>query len=125
MNRMPSSRALETECHRNKEVIRLLKNLKPDHKTIPRFTQNNPKAIKRVFHQTVKIAQHFNLIGGLLIAGDSTKLRAQNSKKNNFNALKTERHLKYIDTKLVDFKKEINEAEGKLSEERAAKIEAK
>jgi hypothetical protein len=27
----------------------------------------------------------FELIGGSLVAGDSTKLRAQNSKKNNFN----------------------------------------
>ena len=33
----------------------------------------------------MQIARHFDLIGGKLIAGDSTKLRAQNSKKNNFN----------------------------------------
>ena len=31
MNRMRSSRQLEKECHRNLEVIWLLKNLKPDH----------------------------------------------------------------------------------------------
>jgi len=123
MNRIRSSRALEIECHRNIEVIWLLKNLKPDHNTIARFRQNNPKAIKRVFHQTVKVAKQFNLIGRLLIAGDSTKLRAQNSKKNNFNALKIERHLEYIDNKLADFEKEINDAEGKLSEERVAEIE--
>jgi len=30
------------------------------------------------------MAKHFDLIGGKLIAGDSTKLRAQNSKKNNY-----------------------------------------
>ena len=35
--------------------------------------------------ETVKIANYFDLIGGTLIAGDSTKFRAQNSKKNNFN----------------------------------------
>jgi hypothetical protein len=33
------------------------------------------------FRATVKLASHFELIGGSLVAGDSTKLRAQNSKK--------------------------------------------
>jgi hypothetical protein len=33
------------------------------------------------FRTTVKLASHFELIGGSLVAGDSTKLRAQNSKK--------------------------------------------
>jgi hypothetical protein len=45
-------------------------------------------------------ASHFELIGGSLVAGDSTKLRAQNSKKNNFNLNKTERHIAYIDARL-------------------------
>jgi len=43
------------------------------------------------------------LIGGKLIAGDSTKLRAQNSKKNNFNQTKIDRHLAYIDNKLEEY----------------------
>src|SRR5690554_2827294 len=73
MNRMRSSRQLEKECHRNLEVIWLLKNLKPDHNTIARFRKENPKAIKRVFRYSVEIAKNFNLIGGLLIAGDSTR----------------------------------------------------
>jgi hypothetical protein len=47
-----------------------------------------------------KLASHFELIGGSLVAGDSTKLRAQNSKKNNFNLNKTERHIAYIDARL-------------------------
>jgi transposase len=77
---MRSSRVLEKECHRNIEVIWLLKNLKPDHNTISRFRKDNPNAIKRVFRYSVELAKNFNLIGGVLIAGDSTKLRAQNSK---------------------------------------------
>ena len=46
---------------------------------------NNPKAIKKVFRRTVEIARNFDLIGGLLIAGDGTRMRAQNSRKNNYN----------------------------------------
>jgi len=88
MNKVLSSRDLENECKRNIEVMWLLKCLQPDHNTISNFRRDNPKAIKKVFRQTVKIAKHFDLIGGKLIAGDSSKFRAQNSKKNNFNQKK-------------------------------------
>ncbi len=111
MNRMRSSRHLEKECHRNLEVIWLLKNLKPDHNTIARFRKNNPKAIARVFRASVSIAKNFNLIGGELIAGDSTKLRAQNSKKNNYNNKKVQRHLDYIDQKLAAHNKALAQAD--------------
>ncbi len=62
----------------------LLKNLQPDHNTISNFRRDNSKAIKKIFKATVCITKHFELIGGKLLAGDSTKMRAQNSKKNNF-----------------------------------------
>jgi transposase len=103
MNKVRFSRDLEKECKRNIEVMWLLKCLKPDHNTIANFRRDNPKAIKKVFRATVQIAKHFDLIGGKLIAGDSTKLRAQNSKKNNFNQSKIDRHIAYIDNKLEDY----------------------
>jgi transposase len=96
LNKVRSSRDLEKECGRNIEVMWLLKFLKPDHNTISNFRRDNPQAIKKVFRTTVQIARHFDLIGGKLIAGDSTKLRSQNSKKNNFNQAKINRHLDYI-----------------------------
>jgi transposase len=103
LNRIRSSRALEKECRRNIELMWLLKCLVPDHNTIANFRKDNPKAIRKVFRATVQLAAHFNLIGGKLIAGDSTKLRAQNSKKNNFNPAKIERHIAYIDAKLEEY----------------------
>jgi hypothetical protein len=87
----------------------LLKCLKPDHNTISNFRQGNQKAIKKVFRATVQIAKHFDLIGGKLIAGDSTKLRAQNSKKNNFNQAKVDRHVEYIDNKLEEYTRALAE----------------
>lgn len=103
LNGIRSSRALEKECKRNIEVVWLMKELVPDHNTISNFRRDNAKAIKQVFRFTVSIAKQFELIGGKLIAGDSTKLRAQNSKKNNFNPKKIERHLAYIDNKLNEY----------------------
>lgn len=112
MNRYRSSRMLETETKRNIELMWLLKGLTPDHNTIANFRRDNPKAIKKVFRQTVTIAKHHNLIGGVLIAGDSTRLRAQNSKKNNYNEKKIKRHIEYIDRKLEEFNKVLEEADG-------------
>ncbi len=111
MNHIRSSRQLEKECKRNIELLWLLKELAPDHNTISNFRRDNEKAIRQVFRHTVSIAKHFELIGGTLIAGDSTKLRAQNSRKNNFNEKKIERHLSYIDAKLDEYNKALSEAD--------------
>ncbi|HSH20450.1 MAG TPA: IS1182 family transposase [Draconibacterium sp.] len=116
LNKMRSSRDLEKECHRNIEVMWLLKCLKPDHNTISNFRRDNPKAIKKVFRETVRIAKYFNLIGGTLVAGDSTKLRAQNSKKNNYNQKKIDRHLEYIENKLAEYEKALAESDGDKQE---------
>ena len=112
LNKVRSSRDLEKECKRNIEVMWLLKCLKPDHNTIANFRRDNPKAIKKVFRTTVQIAKHFNLIGGELIAGDSTKLRAQNSKKNNYNQAKINRQINYIDNKLEEYTRTLAENDG-------------
>jgi transposase len=111
MNKVRSTRDLEKECHRNIEVMWLLKCLKPDHNTISNFRKDNEKPIRKVFRATVQIAKHFDLIGGKLIAGDSTKLRAQNSKKNNFNQSKIDRHIAYIDNKLDEYTRSLAESD--------------
>jgi transposase len=112
MNKVRYSRDLEKECRRNIEVMWLLKCLRPDHNTISNFRRDNPKAIKKVFRATVQITRHFDLIGGKLIAGDSTKLRAQNSKKNNYNQAKINRHITYIDNKLEEYTRALAENDG-------------
>ncbi len=112
MNKIRSSRRLEKESKRNIEVMWLMGSLQPDHNTISNFRRDNPVAIKKVFMETVKIANYFNLIGGRLIAGDSTKFRAQNSKKNNFNKKKISRHLEYIENKLGEYNEALAQSDG-------------
>jgi len=112
LNKVRSSRDLEKECCRNIEVMWLIKSLTPDHNTISNFRRDNEKAIKKVFRTTVQIARHFELIGGKLLAGDSTKLRAQNSKKNNFNQAKIDRHIAYIDNKIEEYTRAMAENDG-------------
>jgi len=123
MNKIRSSRRLEKESKRNIEVMWLLGNLHPDHNTISNFRRDNPIAIKKVFMETVKIANYFNLIGGTLIAGDSTKFRAQNSKKNNFNQKKISRHLDYIENKLREYNEALAQSDGDQKEHIEGQIE--
>lgn len=111
LNSVRSSRALEKECKRNIELMWLLHQLVPDHNTISNFRKDNEKAIRKVFRHTVSIAKQFDLIGGRLIAGDSTKLRAQNSKKNNFNENKIIQHLQYIEKRLDEYNQALEQAD--------------
>jgi transposase len=111
LNRIRSSRQLERECKRNIELMWLMKQLTPDHNTVSNFRRDNEKAIRKVFRHTVSVARHFDLIGGTLVAGDSTKLRAQNSSKNNFNEAKIDRHLAYIESRLDEYNKSLAEAD--------------
>jgi len=111
LNSIRSSRCLEKECKRNIELMWLMRQLVPDHNTISNFRKDNEKAIRQVFRHTVSIAKQFNLIGGKLIAGDSTKLRAQNSKKNNFNENKIAQHLEYIENKLDEYNAALSAAD--------------
>jgi transposase len=123
MNKIRSSRDLEKECKRNIELMWLLKTLKPDHNTISNFRRDNAEAIRMVFKQTVSIAKYFKLLGNKLLAGDSTKLRAQNSKKNNYNQKKIERHIEYIDNKLAEYSKEQAIADGDKKQALQSEIE--
>jgi transposase len=122
MNRIRSSRQLEKECKRNLELMWLMKGLAPDHNTIANFRKDNPKAIRKVFHATVSLAKNFDLIGGKLLAGDGTKLRAQNSKKNNFNEKKIERHIAYIDDKLNEYSAILASEDNDLTEQKKNQI---
>jgi len=111
LNKVRSTRHLEKEARRNIEVMWLLRTLTPDHNTIFRFRDQNKHAIRKVFRATVQIAKNFDLIGGKLIAGDSTRMRAQNSKKNNFNQDKINRQVAYIDNKLQEYYQQLDQAE--------------
>ena len=111
MNRTRSSRELEKETHRNIDVMWLIKGLKPDHNTISNFRRDNSDAIREVFKATVRTAKNMDLIGGTIIAGDSVKLRAQNSKKNNYNQEKIDRHVEYIENKLKEHNQALESAD--------------
>lgn len=111
LNRVRSSRRLEQEAVRNLEVIWLLKKLKPDFKTIADFRKDNKKALKAVFRDFSKLCDEWDLFGKELVAVDGSKFRASNSKRNNYSAKKLERHIKYIDEKIENYMRELDEGD--------------
>ncbi len=108
LNRVRSSRRLETEAGRNLELLWLLRKLKPDFKTIADFRKDNPKALKGVFKQFTLLCKDWDLYGKEVIAIDGSKFRASNSKRNNYNQKKLQRHLKYIDEKINGYFNELD-----------------
>lgn len=107
LNRVRSSRRLEQEAARNLEVIWLLKKLRPDFKTIADFRKDNKQALKKVFRQFVHLCQEWSLFGKELVAIDGTKIRACNSKRNNYNSKKLDRHIQYLEEKIEEYLKEL------------------
>ncbi len=103
LNGVRSSRRLETECIRNIEMKWLTKGLCPNYHTISDFRKSNPRSLKMVFKLFVSFLKDIDLIGGDIIAIDGTKSRAHNSKKNNYNQKKIDRHLTYIEEKSAEY----------------------
>jgi len=103
MNRIRSSRKLEAECKRNVELMWLLGELTPAFRSIAEFRAQHGQQIRNVFKTLVRFSKNSGLIEGKLIAVDGTKVRAQNSKKNNYNQKKIERHVEYIDNKVSEY----------------------
>ncbi|QNO15257.1 IS1182 family transposase [Alkalicella caledoniensis] len=103
VNGIRSSRKLETESHRNIEVVWLLQKLKPDFKTIADFRKENKTQLKQVFKDFTKLCKDLKLLGEEFIAIDGTKIQANNSKKNNFSKKKIQRHKQYIEDKVNSY----------------------
>jgi transposase len=102
-NRIRSSRMLEQECRRNLEVRWLLGGLTPAYHTIADFRKEHPLQLKQVFRAFVAFLKEARLLKGKYVAIDGTKLRAQNSRKNNFNQKKIDRQLGYTQQKIDDY----------------------
>jgi transposase len=103
LNRVRSSRRLEAECHRNIEVLWLLRTLKPDFKTIADFRADNRAAFKLVFRQFTLLCKRLDLFGRELLAVDGTRIKAVNNKDRNFTRNSLETFIKAADERLADY----------------------
>ena len=103
MNGVRSSRRIEKQCYENIKVMWLMKNLKPDHKTISNFRKNNHDGIKEVFCDFVLLCENLGFIGGQLLAVDGSKFRANNSKDKYHTLKKVEKKIEYREKQILEY----------------------
>ncbi len=109
LNGIRSSRRLEKESQRNIELHWLLQKLSPNYHSISDFRKENPIALRNTFKLFVLFLKDIGLVAGTTVAIDGTKVRAHNSKKNNYNPKKIERHLQYIEEKTNEYIQQLDE----------------
>ncbi len=103
LNKIRSSRRLETEVNRNVELMWLVQGLNPSYKTISNFRKDNSKALKEVFKEFVLLCKNTDLITGELVAIDGAFIRA-NASKNQLLTLKNiQADINEIDTKIDSY----------------------
>jgi transposase len=128
LNRVRSSRRLEAECHRNIEVIWLLRRLRPDFKTIADFRRDNAKSFRQVFRSFVLLCRDLDLYGRELLAIDGTRIKAVNNKDRNFTRASLETFIRDADHRLDDYLKRLDESdagEGATGGSRTAGLDEK
>lgn len=109
LNKIRSSRKLERECNRNIELQWLLKQLQPNYHTISDFRKNHAQPLKNMFRLYVQFLGDAGLLGKTTIAVDGSKFKAVNSKKNNYNQNKIDKHRRFIEEKTNRYLQELDE----------------
>jgi len=111
LNRVQSSRRLESEARRNLEVIWLIQRLAPDDKTICDFRKDNGRAIKKVCAQFVELCRRMGLLTKASVAIDGSKFKAVNNRDRNFTKAKVERRRKQLEESVSRYLSQLDSAD--------------
>ena len=103
LNKTRSSRRLERETHRNVEMMWLVRQLRPDHKTVAEFRRKHPKALKQVSKEFVLLCRKLHLFSAQLVFIDGSKFRAVNGKDRNFTVPKLKTLLSRIEANIEQY----------------------
>ncbi len=103
LNRIQSSRRLETETRRNVELMWLTCRLMPDFKTIARFRKDNGRAIRSVCKQFVGLCRELGLFTQAIVAIDGSKFKAVNGRDNCYTQSKIKFRMKLVEDSINDY----------------------
>ncbi len=109
LNKIRSSRKLEKECSRNMELQWLLKYLVPNYHTIADFRKVHAAPLQAMFKLYVYFLGDAGLLGKTTIGIDGSKFKAVNSKKNNYNQNKIDKHRQFIEDKTNRYLRELEQ----------------
>jgi transposase len=97
LNRIQSSRRLERETQRNIELMWLTGRLAPDFKTIADFRHDSGAGIKNVCRRFIVMCRDLKLFSQAIVAIDSSKFKAVNSRDRNFTPGKIDKRQQQIE----------------------------
>lgn len=118
INSISSSRKLETETYRNIEMMWLLGNLKPDHKTISDYRKDNSDAIRFVTLEFRRFLKSKGYIDGKIVGIDGSKIKA-NARRDMLTLERIEKRTHKLEEELENYltKLSSNDAADNLNEE--------
>lgn len=123
LNRIASSRRLEREAQRNVELMWLTGRLAPDFKTIADFRRDNGEGIGNVCSRFVQLCRQLKLFSQALVAIDSSKFKAVNSRDCNFTPGKIDQRQQQIDQSIGRYLRALETADRTQPAEVEAKTE--
>jgi len=97
LDRLRSSRRLEQATHRNVELVWLLKQLRPDHKTMAMFRRDHLQRLRQVWRACTLLGKQLDLFSGELVAIAGSQCKAVNAQERHFTQSKLQRLLPQID----------------------------
>ena len=116
LNKVVTSRRLETECHRNLEVIWLMRRLRPDHKTIADFRKDNGKAIRASCSAFIQFCRAAKLLTGRMVAIDGSKFKAAASKDQMLTRKQLKRDQAELEQKVQRYLDRLEQLDGEEPE---------
>ena len=111
LNRVQSSRRLETEAQRNLELIWLTGRLAPDFKTIADFRRDNGEAIQKVCKEFVLLCRRMKLFTDGIVAIDGSKFKAVNNRDKNFTDRKLQARIEQLEDSIERYLVELDRAD--------------
>jgi transposase len=111
LNRVQSSRRLETEAQRNLELIWLTGRLAPDFKTIADFRRDNGEAIRKVCKEFVLLCRRMKLFTDGVVAIDGSKFKAVNNRDKNFTDRKLQARIEQLEDSIKRYLVELDRAD--------------
>jgi transposase len=111
LNRVQSSRRLETEAQRNLALIWLTGRLAPDFKTIADFRRDNGEAIRKVCKEFVLLCRRMKLFTDGIVAIDGSKFKAVNNRDKNFTDRKLQARIEQLEDSIKRYLVELDRAD--------------
>jgi transposase len=111
MNRIQSSRRLETECQRNLELMWLTGRLAPDFKTMADFRRDNGAAICAACGQFIAICRRIGMFTLPMAVVDGSRFKGVNARDKNFTRGKVKSRIGQVEEAIARYLRELDAAD--------------